>query len=105
MNVNLKAVLTFLFSVAKLVDDAVAKGLSLSEIGESIEVLRSAPIAYEDLGAAGQEYLNLDAAGRADLEAFISQGFSINEAAVQQVIDVLLDFGVELEAVLQLFKK
>ena len=104
MNMSLKAVLTFLFSIGKLVDDVVNQGLSVSEITDVINVVQEAPVAISDLGSALQEYLALDAAGQADLEAFISQSFNINEANVKSVIVTLLDFGVQLSSILALFK-
>lgn len=102
---ELKAVLTFLFSVTQLVDDVATKGLSVSELNDVLDVIKNAPVAYADLALAGKEYLTLDAAAQADLQAFISQALNVNPDAIENVVKTLLNLGVELSAALQLFVK
>jgi hypothetical protein len=103
-NQEIKDLLNFGSSVATLID-SVAKGVNLSEVGQVLKVIQQAPGALREAPLAFNEYLSLDDAGRADVEAYIATLFPLAEAHVAAAIKEVLDVVVSLSNVAALLKK
>lgn len=92
---ELKNVLQFSFSIARLID-SVVKEVSLSELGEVLSVIRQAGPAIAQAPQAFQEYLALTPENKADVDAFVQSNLQLDEPNIQAVAQQLIELVISL---------
>lgn len=104
-NADLKDVIKGIADAEVLVSD-VSKGLSLKELNEIMAVAQDIPVIAADGGAALlAQYMGMDDAARADLDAYAASVLSFPaDANVDGIVKKVILAGVAASAVAQALK-
>lgn len=97
---ELKDVLGFGAQLAKLAD-ALKGGLNLSELPLFIGVAEKVGGLISEAKVAGNEYLTLDDAGRAEIDQYITANWTLNEKKPQDIVQSVLKLVVDFSKLLQ----
>lgn len=102
-NTELKDLVGYGAALASLADH-VAKGFKLTDIGEVLAIVQKGPGVVAEAPAAYQEYLALDDAGRADIDAYVESVYTLSNPKLEHDVEALIQLAVHASKVVQAFK-
>lgn len=100
---NLKVLLDGGLTVGELLFQ-FTDGIGFDDLGKLIEAGRKIGPAIKDAKAAFEEYKGMTDVEALEVETFVAQSFDIADDKIEQTIETVLKFAIELHGLIGIFQ-